>query len=612
VEISYTFTQNLSDNFEATLILTHSNPAVGSCRIKGEVWSTKKASEKSAAKRACDLIDNGDLRKEFVPNLDGVKPRSSNGIDDYTTVGKESVKDLKGLFGDNFNAAAPATLATPEESVPVSWSIDAEPDRIVSNISGSGIFPGSLPPESQLPQSRFLSSGTVVDHFKDIDPFAGIQGGNESQPLSSISTSLHSKDGDLIVANYHGIGTEHPFRSGASSEVIPRYQGDIYPPIATGRSERDMALELAKLEMNKLKRTAATKDTRLGGNYSEGAGYGDNDPFFRSSPSTLAGTMPYENSNMLRRDISHDPRHSNMMDMTRERNMANSMMPGSYNNQMYLQGDSRYDRGHSNSQPKQYGMPPSHSTLPYGGGNPRVAIPAAYGQRDPRGFMGQYQIRQPHPLNGQAPSVRNDILQRHEANRLASQPRLYGRNDGSLEEDFMSMRRNTQTFLEPPSASPDHLPFMFDRNFGSQSLRPSQTFEDSASDSKTRMHSFEDEISGLQSEKKLTDWKGELQTFLARNCKDFPFKIEYNSEERIAGGKFVAKVTITFDNKEEENRVIHGIPAVNKKTTERTAAGNCVLPLLQPRLGLLILTIAIVIVLNFSLISCPYLLPPYL
>jgi hypothetical protein len=70
------------------------------------------------------------------------------------------------------------------------------------------------------------------------------------------------------------------------------------------------------------------------------------------------------------------------------------------------------------------------------------------------------------------------------------------------------------------------------------------------------------------------DWKGELQTFLARNCKDFPFKIEYNSEERVAGGKFVARVTITFDNKEEENRVVYGIPAVNKKSTERTAAGN--------------------------------------
>jgi hypothetical protein len=42
----------------------------------------------------------------------------------------------------------------------------------------------------------------------------------------------------------------------------------------------------------------------------------------------------------------------------------------------------------------------------------------------------------------------------------------------------------------------------------------------------------------------------------------------------VAGGKFVARVTITFDNKEEENRVVYGIPAVNKKSTERTAAGN--------------------------------------
>lgn len=94
------------------------------------------------------------------------------------------------------------------------------------------------------------------------------------------------------------------------------------------------------------------------------------------------------------------------------------------------------------------------------------------------------------------------------------------------------------------------------------------------SDSKYRVHSFADEMSALQSEKKATDWKGELQTFLARNCKDYPFKIEYNSEDRVAGGKFVARVTITFDNKEEEMRVVHGIPAINKKTTERTAAGT--------------------------------------
>lgn len=98
-------------------------------------------------------------------------------------------------------------------------------------------------------------------------------------------------------------------------------------------------------------------------------------------------------------------------------------------------------------------------------------------------------------------------------------------------------------------------------------------FLDSNSDSKYRIHSFADEISALQSEKKATDWKGELQTFLARNCKDYPFKIEYNSEDRVAGGKFVARVTITFDSKEEEMRVVHGIPAINKKTTERTAAG---------------------------------------
>jgi hypothetical protein len=34
----FTFTQSLSDNFDAMLILTHSSPAVGSCRIKGEIW----------------------------------------------------------------------------------------------------------------------------------------------------------------------------------------------------------------------------------------------------------------------------------------------------------------------------------------------------------------------------------------------------------------------------------------------------------------------------------------------------------------------------------------------------------------------------------------------
>ena len=94
---------------------------------------------------------------------------------------------------------------------------------------------------------------------------------------------------------------------------------------------------------------------------------------------------------------------------------------------------------------------------------------------------------------------------------------------------------------------------------------------DSSSDSKSRV-SNDDDPEGL-SENKATDWKGELQTFLARNCKDFPFKIEYNSDERIASGKYKARVTITFDNKDEETRVVHGVPAVNKKATERAAAG---------------------------------------
>lgn len=582
MEISYTFTQNLSDNFQATLILTHSNPAVGIARIPGETSSTKKASEKSAAKKACEFIENNLLREIFFANLDGANPRNSNGIDDYSTAGKESVKDLKGLFGDNFNAAAPATSATPEESLPVSWSIDPVPDCIVTDTHRNFTFTNRLPPESQHPMSRLISPSTIVDHFKDIEPFAELQGGTVLTPLPLSSISLQSIEGELITP---------------------------HPPITIGGSERDMALGIAKLEMDEIKRNSAIKRTRPVGNYSEDAGFGDNDLFFRSSPSTLAGTMPYESNNIPRRDIADDPRHSHMMDMTRERNMANPMLTGPYNNnQMYLQGDPRYDRGQSNSQMKQYGMPPSHTSIPYGG-NPRVASPGAYTQRDPRGFMGQYQIRQPlPPHNGLPPSVRNEMLQRNEATRIAPQTRPYGRNEGSLEDDFMFMRRNTQTLLEPPSASPDHLPFSFDRPFGSQSVRPSPSFDDSASDSKTRMHSFEEEISGFQSEKKLTDWKGELQTFLARNCKDFPFKIEYNSEERVAGGKFKAKVTITFDNKEEENRVIHGIPALNKKTTERTAAGNNIPLVMCFLLGLLSLLITIVIVSflppSILLISC--------
>ena len=111
-------------------------------------------------------------------------------------------------------------------------------------------------------------------------------------------------------------------------------------------------------------------------------------------------------------------------------------------------------------------------------------------------------------------------------------------------------------------------------NSSQRSFHPNyQDNIDYNSDSKSKIFSIDDELDSSLCEKKATDWKGELQTFLARNCKDFPFKIEYNSDERTVRGQFVARVTITFDNKGEEKRVIHGIPADNKKKTERIAAG---------------------------------------
>lgn len=581
VEITYTFSQKNNDYFEATVILTHSNPAIGICSIKGDISSTKKASEKSAAHKAVLLIQADKLKLYYEPDLDGMKSRNSSGISDYSTV-KETAQDvgtaLKGLFGNNFKAAAPVKTPPPdlsEVSSPVSWSIDTSGNT--SNVfgNGSGI---PMSKESHLtPKSQFLLSVADVDLR-----------GTELLPLLSRGAPLQSREGDLIVSNFHGLGSDftHPPRS-VMSDILPGFQGDKYSPV---------------IDIKKSERDTGIPNYRKGGGYiAEGDGYGDYDSYLRPSPSPSVITSAYESRSMGRRDISTDLRYCNM-EPKGEPTTAGSMMRGPSQNQAYSQGDARYDRGYASMQPKPYGMPPPQVTNRYSGGGTRIADPTDYSQRDPRaslpppGFMGHYQTRQ--PPSGQAHSI--EMLQRHEASRLSHTMRPHGRNEGSFEEDFMmSMCRSTKTLLEPSLASPDLLAYVYDRaggggnTFGSQPTRPPQPFDDNASDSKTRMHSFEDEICGLQSEKKLTDWKGELQTFLARNCKDFPFKIEYNSEERVAGGKFVAKVTITFDNKDEENRVVHGIPAINKKTTERTAAGNHVLPLL-PHLGLPRLTEAIV------------------
>ena len=102
VEIKYTFSQNVrTDEFEATVILCHSDPTIGSCEIVGSLESTKEASEKTAAERACLKIDADDLN--FIRQSANVKNRL--GTDDYSTL-NEPPQDmgtaLKGLFGNDY------------------------------------------------------------------------------------------------------------------------------------------------------------------------------------------------------------------------------------------------------------------------------------------------------------------------------------------------------------------------------------------------------------------------------------------------------------------------------------------------------------------------------
>jgi hypothetical protein len=106
VEIKYSFGQNVrTDEFEATVLLTHTDPLIGCCRIQGAPASTKKASEKTAAEQASIMIDSDTL--VFTPHSDKMVKLPAS----YST-GNESLS-LRGLFGDNYTA--PASTSTLED-----------------------------------------------------------------------------------------------------------------------------------------------------------------------------------------------------------------------------------------------------------------------------------------------------------------------------------------------------------------------------------------------------------------------------------------------------------------------------------------------------------------
>ena len=620
VDIKYTFSQSVrTDEFESIVILTHADPSVGSCIITGDLESTKKASEKSAAEKACNMLD-ADILK-FIPYSAESMGKNRCGIDEYPLdePAQELGTALKGLFGNNYTLPSVAAPCPPTPPPVVSYYIEKSGSRAREESSDySDVFKSSKPAESQrtnMQSSTSSQSAPQVSRmyslrFETIDPSSDAvteeetfdtekereRGGRNINNTSkdfwpptaiknldkaqdqSISKQSSSSASDTL---YNSLSSPNKVTDVSLQPVSLKEQWGVVPaPSATWDKDFSESPWLASQPTSHPPSSSSSAAAALVNTSVDSLGAPK--PVTSTRPSPLYSTYPGDVTGI---ESSGGHAEAGMQQQQQSRGVQLS--------------ESRAGRGPTGLQ-KQTGMS-YYANGQYDFNTTRTALSPTETRPAPL----YHSLRSPDRVSG---TTYDSVHSNKDMNLSMSMSLDRGVDrrgqvlggsasaSAALNDDVMKMLNNARSeniLLRPsPNKITDSFQdvFCYDQSttrLGAEERALSQSilsspastlapppFLDSNSDSKYRIHSFADEISALQSEKKATDWKGELQTFLARNCKDYPFKIEYNSEDRVAGGKFVARVTITFDNKEEEMRVVHGIPAVNKKTTERTAAGT--------------------------------------
>jgi hypothetical protein len=583
VEINYAFTQSVkTDQFEATVLLTHSDPLIGSCCISGVPAGTKKASEKSAAESACSMIELNTLKFEPSTHTSDMVAKPQIGVTDYST-GNESAQllgtALRGLFGDNYTAPILVAPPTPLGSAEV-----MSPKLMASKINDSMEFLFDPVKDAEL-----SGTGKGLDALKDSDSkitnsdslrvreedskkmpndiqkdFPKIQDDNGNSLDKMIADPCGDNDDeDLSGFAFLALGIENDPLKGVDPPMI-RTDRTHSPKVDTSPISKT-----EKMRMRGLEELSADSDSFFPKPSSWDRDFGVS---IRSPPMT---STPDRDDALLKcPPLDFIPSLNPPLGSSLRNDRGARGFQKDYGNSRKLcQGDNRQkERG----PPREFGpRAPERNFGPLGS------------QRSPQQGLVF------NPLsNGSLDMGFHLGMNRNKKKRMNSQasPSTDSGFDGSLHEDLIKMHNDAKNLTHGHNSASFLPPDRVKQNDSDQfSLANSKGEEKGSrgnfscpasftgtidSASKSRMMSIEEELSGNMSEKKAPDWKGELQTFLARNCKDFPFKIEYNSEERVAGGKFVARVTITFDNKEEEHRVVYGIPAVNKKSTERTAAGK--------------------------------------
>ena len=623
VDIKYTFSQSVrTDEFESIVILTHANPSVGSCIITGDLESTKKASEKSAAERACNMLDADTLR--FVPYSAESMGKNRCGIDEYPLdePAQELGTALKGLFGNNYTLPSAAAPCPPTPPPVVSYYIEKSGNRAREESSDySDVFKSSKAAESQRTNMQNSSSSqsapqvfrTYSLRFETIDPNTDTvteeetfdterekerEGGrninNTSQDfwpptaiknLDKAQDQSNPKQNSSSVADtlYNSLSSPNkvtdvslqPVSLKEQQGVVPACsttwdkdfsespwlasQPTSHPPSSSSSAAAAAALVNTSVDSSGVpKLVTSTRPSPLYSAY-PGAVTGIDS----SGSHVVVGMQQQQQSRGVQQSDSRAGRGPS--GLQKQTGMS-----------YYANGQYDFNTTRTALSPTEAGSAPAYHSLPSPERVSGTTYDSVHSNKDMNLSMSlsldRGVDRRGQVLGGSASAsaaLNDDVMKM--LNNARSENILLRPSPNKITDSFQDVfcydQSTTRVGAEERALSPSIL------SSPASTLAP-PPFLDSNSDSKYRIHSFADEISALQSEKKATDWKGELQTFLARNCKDYPFKIDYNSEDRVAGGKFVARVTITFDNKEEEMRVVHGIPAINKKTTERTAAGT--------------------------------------
>lgn len=623
VDIKYTFSQSVrTDEFESIVILSHADPSVGSCIITGDLESTKKASEKSAAEKACNMLDADTLK--FIPYSAESMGKNRCGIDEYPLdePAQELGTALKGLFGNNYTSSSAVAPCPPTPPPVVSYYIEKSGSRAREESSDfSDVFKSSKAAESQRTNTQSSSRSQDAPQVfrmyslrvEKIDPSSDtvteegtIDKKREKEREGGRDMNTDSTGDRNTSKNFWPPTSINDFDKTQNLSILKQKSSSVADPFHDSLSSPNKvaAASLQPTSLGEQRGVLPACSTTWDKDTSESPWLASHPP---SSSAAAATASALVNTSADSSGVQKPVNSMRPSPLYRDDHGADTGIEGSgshaeagaHQQQQQSRGvqqsDSRAGRGTTGLQ-KQTGMS-YYANGQYDFNTTRTALSPT----ETRPAPPYHSLPLPERVSGTTyDSVHND----KDMNLSMSLDSGIDRREqgigvsasAALNDDVMKMLNNARTeniLLRPsPNKITDSFQdvFSYDQSttrLGAEesalcpsilsspaSILASPPFLDNNSDSKYRIHSFADEMSALQSEKKATDWKGELQTFLARNCKDYPFKIEYNSEDRVAGGKFVARVTITFDNKEEEMRVVHGIPAINKKTTERTAAGT--------------------------------------